>query len=150
MPLVDGAVVCFGAAGEAADVVVGLLDLNQECLAGVGETEAGAGDVATVVGVAAFFLECLGLATLAEGSGFAAGDGDWASNEVAENPINVISRPINLFIPKPYRRGQCGCKSKIMQAGDSSARKACKLNTSAGEAVDLIKGRLGGIFGSNA
>ena len=120
MALVDGAVVCFGAAGEAAEVVEGLLDLNQECFAGVGETAAGAGDVAAVVaagsfflerlagagdatagagdvaalvaGTVSFFLERLGLAALADGSGFAAGDGDWASNEVAENPINVMSR----------------------------------------------------------
>ena len=133
--LVGCAVVCFGAAGEAAVVVEGLLDLNQECLAGVGETAAGAGDGAEVVAVTAFFflerlagvddstagagdvaavvagavsffLERLGLATLAEGSGFAAGDGDWASNELAEKPINVTSRPINLFISQPYWRGR--------------------------------------------
>src|SRR5438270_689331 len=134
--------VCFCAAGEVAEVVEGLLDLNQECLAGVGETAAGAVDVAAVVAVAhcffferlagvddstagagdvaavvagavSFFLERLGLATLAEGSGFAEGDGDWASNEAAENPINVISRPINLFISQPYWRGRCGGNVRV-------------------------------------
>ena len=123
-------------------MVAGLLDLNQECLAGVGETAAGAGDVAAVVaaagsfflerlagvgdatmaavvaGAVSFFLECLGLATFGEVSGFAAGDGDWASNEVTENPINVISRPMNLFISQPYQRGQCGCNAKIARPGD--------------------------------
>ena len=118
MVLVDGPVVCFGAAGEAADVGEGLLDLNQECLAGVGETATGAGDVATVVAGAVSFFLCLGLATLAEGSGLAEGDGDWASNEVAENPINVISRPINLFIPQPYSGGPCGCNPKMARSGD--------------------------------
>jgi hypothetical protein len=140
---VDGAVVCFGAAGEAAEVVEDLLGLNQECLAGVGETAAGAGDVAAAgsfflerlagvddstagagdvaavaAGAVSFFLERLGLATLAEGSGFAAGDGDWASNEVTVNPINVMSRPINLFIAQPYCRGQRSGNVKMARAGD--------------------------------
>ena len=66
----EGSVVCFVdetrelGAGEVAGVGEGLVDLNQECLAGVGETAAGAGDVAVVAaGVFSFFL-CLGLATL--------------------------------------------------------------------------------------
>ncbi len=127
----DGAGACFGAARDAIGVGEGLLDLYQGCLAGVGETAAGAGDVATVVaeavsfflywrlatlaegdgetaagdvatavaGAVSFFV-CLRLATLADGDALAEGDGDWASSEVAENPIKVISRPINLFIPR--------------------------------------------------
>ncbi len=59
--LVDGAVVCFvEAAGEVAGAGEGLVDLNQECLAGVGETAAGDGDSASVVADSeSFFLECL-------------------------------------------------------------------------------------------
>jgi hypothetical protein len=125
--LVDGSVVCFVdetrevvAAGEVAGAGEGLLDLNQECLAGVGETAAGDWDVAAVVAAAAsFFLECLCVATLGDASGLAAGDGDWASNEVAENAINVISRPINLFIPQLYWRSQWRCNAKMARAGDS-------------------------------
>ena len=81
--LVEGAVVFFVdetredvAAGEAAGAGEGLLDLNQECLAGVGETAAGAGDVAAVVEAAASFFLCLGLATLGDVAGLEAGDGD--------------------------------------------------------------------------
>jgi hypothetical protein len=113
--LVDGSVVCFvEAAGEVAGAGEGLLDLNHACLAGVGETAAGDGDVAAVVAAAAsFFLECLCLATLGDASGFAAGDGDWANNEVTENPINMITRPMNLFMARPYWRMRCGCNAKM-------------------------------------
>ena len=56
--LVDGTVACFVATGVPSGVLVGLLDLNQERLAGVGETAAGAGDVAAVVAaVASVVLE---------------------------------------------------------------------------------------------
>lgn len=139
--LADGAMVVFDAAGEGAAVVVvvaGLFDLNQECFAGVGET-AGAGDVAAVVAAVSFFL-CLGLAEasglaagegdvaavvaaasfflcfgLAEASGLAAGEGDCASNEVAENPINVMIRPINLFMTQAYESRERGFKTKVVQ-----------------------------------
>lgn len=99
--LVEGATVFFPgavAAGEAVGAGVGLFDLNQERLAGVGETVAGAGDTAGAAAVAGAFFLCLG-----DASGLAAGVGDWATNEVTENPISVISRPINLFMAGAYR-----------------------------------------------
>lgn len=104
----EGATVFFtGAvgAGETAGAGVGLFDLNQERLAGVGET-VGAGDAAGVAAVAGAFFLCLGLATLGDASGLAAGVGDWATNEVTENPISAISRPINLFMAGAYRQRQ--------------------------------------------
>ena len=113
--MVAGAVVCCVAAG--------LLELNQECFAGVGDgaaagagagavvaavffeclvaagDEAGADEVVVVAGavVAAavsFFFERLCFA--GDASGVASGV--CASNEVVENPINRITRPINLFM----------------------------------------------------
>ena len=95
-------------------VVVAVASFFLDCLAGEDDAAAGAGDVAAVVaGAVSFFLERLGLATLAEGFAFAAGEGDWASNEVAEKPINVISRPISLFISKPYWHGRFDCNAKM-------------------------------------
>ena len=80
--LAEGAVVVFDetrddvAAGEVAGAGEGLLDLNQERLAGVGETAAGAGDVAAVVEAVVSFFLCFGLVALGEVPGLAAGDGD--------------------------------------------------------------------------
>jgi hypothetical protein len=64
------------AAGDAAGAGEGLLDLKRERLTGVGETAAGAGDVAVVVEAAASFFLCLGLATAGDVAGLEAGDGD--------------------------------------------------------------------------
>jgi hypothetical protein len=86
------------AAGEAAGAGVGVFDFKRDFFAGVGETAAGAGETAGEASVVGVFFLCLGLATLA--SGLAAGDGDWASNEVTEKPIKVIKRPINLFMTR--------------------------------------------------
>lgn len=81
--LVEGSVVFFvdetregGAAGEAAGAGEGLFDLNQERLAGVGETSTGAGEVAAVVEAAASFFLCLGFVTPGDVAGLEAGDGD--------------------------------------------------------------------------
>jgi len=114
--LVEGATVFFNgavAAGAAVGAGVGLFDLNQERLAGVGEIVAGAGDTAGAAAVAGAFFLCLGLGTLGDASGLAAGVGDWATNEVTENPIRVISRPINLFMAGAYRRGQAVYKANV-------------------------------------
>ncbi len=98
--MVEGAVVCFVVdevrevvgEGEVAGVGEGLL--NQECLAGVGEVAAGDVEVDGVAG--SFFLAWLRLGTL--GEGLAVGAGDTAKSELAENPINVAIRRIDLFI----------------------------------------------------
>jgi hypothetical protein len=83
-------------AGEVAGVGDGLL--NQECFAGVGEVAAGDGEVVVVAAAAfvSFFFEWLRLGTLAEG--LAVGVGETAKSVMAENPINVAVRRINLFI----------------------------------------------------
>ena len=78
-------------------MAAGLLDENHECLVGVGDGAEGAGEVAAVVvASASFFLECLCFA--GDVSGLAAGVGAWPSNEVVENPINTMIRPMNLFM----------------------------------------------------
>lgn len=155
--LVAGAVgivdeVCAGGAGAVAGAGEGLLDLNQECLAGVGATVVGTEEVAAVVAgavvvpAASFFLECLagvgeviavvedvaaavvaGAAVLVvaasffleclclagDASGLAAGAVDWPSNEVVENPINAMIKPINLFIASSYWECQRGRNAKV-------------------------------------
>ena len=112
-------------AGAGIGVAAGLLDENHERLVGVGDGAVGAGEVAAaVVAPASFFLErLLGLAAGAgagaavvdeevvavsfflerlcfagDVSGLAAGVGAWPSNEVVENPINRMIRPMNLFM----------------------------------------------------
>ena len=60
-----------GAAGDPAVAAVASFLLERFCLAGLGDAAAGDSAAAVATGDAAFFLECLGLAAVADVSGFA-------------------------------------------------------------------------------
>jgi hypothetical protein len=57
--------------GAAAVAAVAFFLLERFCLAGLGDAAAGDSAAAVATGDAAFFLECLGLAAVADVSGFA-------------------------------------------------------------------------------